>query len=168
MAVEFEKSKLLLGDKKITNARDLINVLEEASKGGYSSLMMDEDIEQETLGTRGVNKMRGALKVAALKTPGFGERKSQYLDDIASSVAKTFFMSDCVVVEIIAVTGRNEQLQEDTWEDIIAFTAQFQDFNLGDKVASKNGGIVMGQTNDEPNKRARPKPKDRSRINSMG
>ncbi|KZV23429.1 ruBisCO large subunit-binding protein subunit beta, chloroplastic [Dorcoceras hygrometricum] len=109
MAVEFENCKLLLVDKKITNARDLINVLEEASRGGNSSLIMDEDIEQEALGTRGVNKMRGALKVAALKTPGFGERKSQYLDDIASSVAKTFLMSDCVVVEIIAFTGRREQ-----------------------------------------------------------
>ncbi|KZV21327.1 ruBisCO large subunit-binding protein subunit beta, chloroplastic [Dorcoceras hygrometricum] len=108
MAVEFENCKLLLVDKKITNARDLINVLEEASKGGYSSLIMDEDTEQETLGTRGVNKMRGALEVAALKTPDFGERKSQYLDDIASSVAQTFLMSDCVV-EIIAFTGRNEQ-----------------------------------------------------------
>lgn len=75
--------QLLLVDKKITNARDLINVLEEAIRGGYPIVIVSEDIEQEALATLVVNKLRGALKIAALKAPGFGERKSQYLDDIA-------------------------------------------------------------------------------------
>ena len=60
----------------------MVGILEDTIHGGYPILIIVEDIEQEALATLVMNRLRGALKIAALKAPGFGERKSQYLDDI--------------------------------------------------------------------------------------
>lgn len=70
--------RVLLVDKKISTARDVIGLLEAAIRGNYPLLIMAEDVEQEALSTLVVNKLRGTLKVVAVKAPGFGERPGSH------------------------------------------------------------------------------------------
>lgn len=81
--VEFHSCRLLLVDKKITNPKELFKILDSAVKEKYPIVVVAEGIEQEALTPVIRNKLRGALKAAAIKAPSFGERKSHYLDDIA-------------------------------------------------------------------------------------
>lgn len=75
--------QLLLVDKKISNPKELVNILDNAVKEKYPVLIIAESIEQDALAPVIRNKLRGVLKVAAIKAPSFGERKSHCLDDIA-------------------------------------------------------------------------------------
>jgi len=83
MVAEYENARLLLVDKKIGNAREIVSILEASIRGNFPLIIMAEDFEQEALATMVVNRLRGSLKLVAVKAPGFGERKSQYLEDIA-------------------------------------------------------------------------------------
>src|SRR6056297_1763897 len=83
MTAEMEEPYILIFDKKISNMKDLLPILEKVIQTGKPLLIIAEDIEGEALATLVVNKLRGSLKVAAVKAPGFGDRRKQMLEDIA-------------------------------------------------------------------------------------
>ena len=94
MLAELDKPYILLTDKKISTMKELMGILEPVAQSGRSLLVIAEDVDGEALSALVVNRLRGTLKIAACKTPGFGDRRKEMLEDIAILTGATVISTD--------------------------------------------------------------------------